>query len=133
MLEVEAIKIMKKSIFWSLLCLWIISCKQDNNSTQKKKEIDFDNMSNAVCNCYVKSGLNELNESLSKMQESETPREEMLKLTQKAELLYVKMKNCIDSVELKFGKIESDDNKMKAEAALKKNCPQLAPFYDDIK
>jgi len=124
---------MKKSTFLALFCLWIFACKQDNNSTQKKKEIDFDNMSNSVCNCYVNSGLNELNEELSKMQEKETPRDEMLKLTQKAEVLYVKMKNCIDSVEQKFGKIESDENKLKAEAALKKNCPQLAPFYDDIK
>jgi hypothetical protein len=122
-------------IFIKYLVILIVfaSCKHETNNSQKKKEIDFDAVSIAVCNCYVNSGLNSLNEELSALQEKDAPREDMKKLTEKAEVLYTKMKSCIDSVESKYGKIDSDDNKQKAENALKKNCPQLAPFYDDIK
>ncbi len=124
---------MTRIILFSTIALLICACKQDGPAGKKSKELDYDAMSLAVCNCYVNSGLEDLNNQLSKLQDTDAPRSDMKKLTESAEIHYVRMKNCIDSVELKFGKFDQNENVQKAEEAMKRNCPQLAPFFDDLK
>jgi CRISPR/Cas system CMR-associated protein Cmr5 small subunit len=124
---------MKRNILLCTILFIGFGCKQDGTNDKKSKEIDYDAMSVAVCNCYVNSGLDELNNQLSQLQDRDAPHDEMKKLTESAEQHYVRMKNCIDSVELKFGRFDKNEHVEKAEAAMKKNCPQLAPFFDELK
>ena len=119
-------------VLFTILC-FCFACKQEGTADKKSKEIDYDAMSVAVCNCYVNSGLDDLNKQLSQLQDRDAPHDEMKKLTESAEQHYVKMKNCIDSVELKFGRFDKNEHVDKAEAAMKKNCPQLAPFFEELK